>query len=388
MTTLHNSRFDVVIIGAGPAGTTCAALLARKGIPVLLCDKATFPREKICGDCINPGCWDFFNVLGVADEVASNAEHITGIKIAGRSGKVLDIPFDTHLPPKPFPPFMAIKRRNLDSLLLHRAVAEGAALCEATCIDSICFRKSDKGSWKISLRKQKTGETFSIDCALLIGADGRNSHVARLLAGSNDEKDKVKEAGSDRIGVQFTVGRTNTTASDVLMLFFDGGYGGIVDVTAGEANVAMVVTRSLARLAVTNVGSFIARTIHSNPYAQKTVPKLDVIGEIHTAFPITPRVNRRRYTSAYLIGDARHTTEPFTGEGVFFAMQDGFCIAHEVSKSLGLVDERVSIPTRNRFWRDNIFSPVLQRELMTENLLALGFRHRGLVKFASNIVFR
>ena len=303
MTTLHNSRFDVVIIGAGPAGTTCAALLARKGIPVLLCDKATFPREKICGDCINPGCWDFFNVLGVADEVASNAEHITGIKIAGRSGKVLDIPFDTHLPPKPFPPFMAIKRRNLDSLLLHRAVAEGAALCEATCIDSICFRKSDKGSWKISLRKQKTGETFSIDCALLIGADGRNSHVARLLAGSNDEKDKVKEAGSDRIGVQFTVGRTNTTASDVLMLFFDGGYGGIVDVTAGEANVAMVVTRSLARLAVTNVGSFIARTIHSNPYAQKTVPKLDVIGEIHTAFPITPRVNRRRYTSAYLIGD-------------------------------------------------------------------------------------
>ncbi len=388
MTTMHNSRFDVVIIGAGPAGTSCASLLARRGIRVLLCDKATFPREKICGDCINPGCWDFFNMLGVADEVASNAEHITGIRIAGRSGKVLDIPFKTHLPPKPFAPFMAIKRSKLDSLLLHRAVAEGATFCEATYIDSICFRKSDKGSWKISLRKQETGETLSVDCAILIGADGRNSHVARLLAGINDEKDKLKDAGSDRIGVQFTVRRTNTTASDVVMLFFDGGYGGIVGVTAGEANVAMVVTRSLARLAVTDVESFIARTFHSNPYTQKTVPKLDIIGKIHTAFPITPRVNRRQYTSAYLIGDARHTTEPFTGEGIFFAMQDGVCIAREVSKSLGLVDERASIPTRNRFWRDNIFSPVLQRELMTESLLALGSRHRGLVTLASNMVFR
>ncbi len=388
MTTLHNSRFDVVIIGAGPAGTTCAALLARSGIRVLLCDKATFPREKICGDCINPGCWDFFKLLGVADEVASNAEYVTSVKIAGRSGKVLDIPFDTLVSPMRFAPFMAIKRSDLDSLLLHRAVTEGATFCEATFVDSICFRKFDKGSWKISLRKQEAGETFSVDCATLIGADGRNSRVARLLAGIDDERDKVKEAGSDRIGVQFTVKRTNTTASDVLMFFFNGGYGGIVGVTAGEANVAMVVTRSLARLAVTDVESFIARTIQSNPYTQRTVSGLEITGGIHTAFPITPRINRRQYTSAYLIGDARHTTEPFTGEGVFFAMQDGVCAAQEVSKSLGLVDEKVSIPTRNRFWRDNIFSPVLQRELMAESLLALGFRHRGLVKLASNMVFR
>ena len=91
MQTLHA---DVVIIGAGPAGTTCAALLARKGISVLLCDKASFPREKICGDCINPRCWDFFTLLGIADEVAANSENVTGVKIAGRSGKVLDVPLN------------------------------------------------------------------------------------------------------------------------------------------------------------------------------------------------------------------------------------------------------------------------------------------------------
>jgi len=388
MTALHNSRFDVVIIGAGPAGTTCAALLARRGIHVLLCDKSKFPREKICGDCVNPGCWDSFRLLGVEDEVADNAEFIKSIKIAGRSGKVLDIPVDNNPSHTRLSPFIAIKRNVLDSILLNRAVMEGATFCESTLIDSICFRKSGKESWEIFLQKQGAGETFRVDCTTLIGADGRNSRVARLLAGFDDEKDSVKEAGSGRIGVQFTVRRTNTIDSDVLMFFFDGGYGGIVSVNAGEANVAMVVTRSLARLAFTDVESFIAKTIHSNPYAQRTNSGLEVTGEIHTAFPITPRVNRRKYPSAYLVGDARRTTEPFTGEGVFFAIQDGLRTAHLVSKSFGIVKNELSIPSRNRFWRDNVFSPVLQRESMTENLLALGLRHERLVKLASKMVFR
>ena len=388
MTELHTSHFDVVIIGAGPAGTTCAALLARSGISVLLCDKATFPREKICGDCINPGCWDFFRMLGVEDEVAAAAEYVKGIKIAGRSGKVLDIPFNNNLPHARLAPFIAMKRSILDSLLLRRAITDGATFYDATLVESIICRKSERDSWKIRLRKNESGETFDINCRTLIGADGRNSHVARLLAGINDEQDKVKEAMTDRIGVQFTVKRPNTMTSDVLMFFFDGGYGGIVGVAADEANIAMVVPRSLARLAVTDFKPFIARTIHSNPHAQQAVSGVEKTGEIHTASPITPRMNKRKYPSTYLIGDARHTTEPFTGEGVFFAMQDGFHTAREISRSLGLVDEGGSISARNRFWRDNLFSPILQRESMTETVLALGLRYRSFARLASKMVFR
>ena len=123
---------------------------------MLLCDKATFPREKICGDCINPGCWDFFKLLGVADEVASNAEYVTGIKIAGRSGKVLDIPFDTsHSPQARLAPFIAMKRSKLDSLLLRRAITDGATFCEATFIESIYLQEIRQDSWKICLTKAR-----------------------------------------------------------------------------------------------------------------------------------------------------------------------------------------------------------------------------------------
>jgi len=388
MIPMRNSRFDVVIIGAGPAGTTCAALLSRRGIRVLLCDKAAFPREKICGDCINPECWDFFKLLGVREEVTANAERISGIQIAGRSGNVLNVPVRSGLSNKTGGPFVAIKRARLDSILLRRAVVEGVTFRDATSIDSCLLEPSKNGNWEIRLRSKETGDVSNIACDTLIGADGRNSRVAKLLAGYGDERTSMKEKSSDRIGVQFTVKRTRTNTSEVFMFFFKGGYGGIVGVTPEEANVAMVVTRNLAQLAMTNFDSFVDRTIHSNQCAHQIVPELELTGEIHTAYPITPGGTERKYSCAYLIGDARRTTEPFTGEGVFFAMQDGLRTAHSILKSVGIMPGSFTPPLRSRFWRDNIFSPVLQRESMTESLLALGMRYNSLAQLASRMVFR
>jgi len=387
MNPAENSRFDVVIIGAGPAGTMCAALLARRGVHVLLCDKATFPREKICGDCVNPGCWDFFRMLGVESDIAANAEVITGIQIAGRSGKILEVPFESRST-KQCAPFVGVKRSTLDSILLQRAIREGATFCEATSIGSCSFEPSDKGHWKVCLRSHETGTTTNIVCATLIGADGRNSRVAKLLAGIGDEQVRVKENNSDRIGIQFTVKRNGTVGQNVLMFFFEGGYGGIVGVTASEANVAMVVTRRIARLAATNFENFIAMTIHENQSARRIIPKVEMTGEIHTAFPIVPQAVAQHYSSVYFIGDARRTTEPFTGEGVLFALQDGLRAAQSILKSLGIPDETIPPPLRNRFVRDNIVSPALQRESISHILLALGLRYKVLAQLAGKMVFR
>ncbi|MGA7161769.1 MAG: FAD-dependent monooxygenase [Bacteroidota bacterium] len=388
MTAMDSSHFDVVIIGAGPAGTTCASLLARKGIRVLLCDKASFPREKICGDCVNPGCWDFFGLLGISDEVAVNSENVTGIKIAGRSGKILDIPLNENLPHAGIAPFIAIKRSILDSLLLDRAIRDGAIFHGATAIESILQKRDDEGSWQICLKKKENGETFNVSCGMLVGADGRNSRVAKLLYGIEAEQKKVKEVNSDRIGVQFKVKRTCMTFSDVVMFFFGGGYGGIVGVNSVESNVAMVVSRNLARLALTDTKTLIDKTIHSNQYLCRTLNPLEIIGDIRTAFPITPRRNKRHFPSAYLIGDARHTTEPFTGEGICFAMQDGVQLAQEISKSYGFAREELRLIVRNRLWNNGIFSPILRRESSIEKIITFGIRNKGLVKLASKSVFR
>src|SRR5580700_9185265 len=60
------TEWDVTVIGGGPAGSAAAAFTARAGLRTLLIDRAIFPREKVCGDCLNPGCWEVFDQLGVA----------------------------------------------------------------------------------------------------------------------------------------------------------------------------------------------------------------------------------------------------------------------------------------------------------------------------------
>ncbi len=396
MNSLDHTHYDVVIVGAGPAGASCAALLARGGIRVLLSDKAKFPREKICGDCINPKCWDFFNLLGISDEVAASAEVVKGVMIAGQSGIVLEMQFDRPISPigrrrhaasspQKISLLIAMKRSILDSVLVNRAIIDGATFFDETVLESINREGENRGEWNARFRNNAGGDFTNVKCGILVGADGRNSRVANLLC--NDNRNSSKDLISDRIGVQFIVKRPTDLESNILMFFFQGGYGGIVGVSAKEANVAMVVTQELARLATTDFAQFILKSIHSNKHARTMIPQLELVGEFSTAFPITPRANQLHSSSAYLVGDARHTTEPFTGEGVFFAIQDGFRAARAISKSFGITNENEVLNPRNRFWVDNVFSPILQDGTWVEGLLDFGTRHKSLANFVGRRVF-
>ncbi len=362
----------------------------------MLCDKAKFPREKICGDCINPKCWDFFNLLGISSEVATNAEVVNGVKIAGQSGIVLEMPFDTSnslirkrrhgaSSSQEASPLIAMKRSTLDSILVDRAIIDGATFSDETVLESINREGGNRGEWNARFRINEGGDFINVKCGTIVGADGRNSRVANLLF--KDNRNSSKDAISDRIGVQFIVERPKNLESNILMFFFEGGYGGIVGVSAKEANVAMVVTQVLARLATTDFAQFILKSIHSNKYAMTMMPHLELVGEFSTAFPITPRANQLQSSNAYLIGDARQTTEPFTGEGIFFAMQDGLRAARAISKSFGINSENEVLNPRNRFWVDNIFSPILQEGTWVEGLLNFGSRHKSLAKFVGRRVF-
>jgi len=383
MNSLHNSHFDIVIVGAGPAGSTCAALLAREGIRVLLCDKSVFPREKICGDCINPGCWIFFELLGVTDEVARDSQIIKGVKITGRSGSILDIPFNEQLKV----PFVAMKRSKLDLLLLNRALVDGVTFSEETILESINLVDGNIGEWKIGFRKRNGGGLIYITCKILVGADGRNSRVATILAGGDKAGNKWNGSGSRRVGVQLMVKRPNEIDSNVIMFFFDGGYGGIVSVSDAEANIAMVVSPELAHLATIDHQQFISRTIHSNQYGRTIAPHLESTQAVRTASPISPRGNRVHNPAAFLIGDARHTTEPFTGEGIYFAMQDGVRSANGIAKTFGLPEVKNSMTLKSRFWIDNVFSPILRNGLWVDRLLKVGRRSGAIRKLATKAVF-
>src|SRR5712692_10546552 len=108
---------DVAIVGGGPAGSTCAAFCAAAGLRTLLLEREKFPREKVCGDCLNPACWPVLDRLGLAGRVRNFPHGILDtvefIAIGGQKVRV-DLPLGEESE-------IAIKRSLFDNLLLTRA---------------------------------------------------------------------------------------------------------------------------------------------------------------------------------------------------------------------------------------------------------------------------
>src|SRR5438132_8503389 len=108
--------FDVAVIGAGPAGSTCAAFCASNGLGVVLIERERFPREKVCGDCLNPECWPILRRLGIDQRVRASAhgtlDWVEFINL--RDGHLrIDLPRGATAE-------IAIIRRGFDCLLIDR----------------------------------------------------------------------------------------------------------------------------------------------------------------------------------------------------------------------------------------------------------------------------
>src|SRR2546423_111775 len=116
--------FDVAIVGAGPAGSSCAAFCAQAGLRVLLLERENFPREKVCGDCINASCWPVLRRLELESRVRALPHGILRtVDFIGvdRQSVSIVLPNDAEI---------AVKRSLFDDLLMSRARELGAQISQ------------------------------------------------------------------------------------------------------------------------------------------------------------------------------------------------------------------------------------------------------------------
>src|SRR2546430_4185696 len=114
--------FDVAIVGGGPAGSSCAAFCAHAGLQTIVLEREKFPREKVCGDCLNPACWPVLRRLNIGDQVRSLAHgKLDAVEFIGIGGSRIRIDL-----PQNEETEIAVKRSLFDQLLLDRARAAGA----------------------------------------------------------------------------------------------------------------------------------------------------------------------------------------------------------------------------------------------------------------------
>ncbi|MBO0696642.1 MAG: NAD(P)/FAD-dependent oxidoreductase, partial [Verrucomicrobia bacterium] len=212
--------FDVAIVGGGPAGSSCAAFCAMADLETLILERARFPREKVCGDCLNPSCWPVLERLGLAQRVLSLPHSkLTSVDFIAIDGRKVSINLPTGNDCE-----LSVKRSLFDDLLFKRARELGAQGREDTTVTALVH---DQG-WKI-----ETATRESFRARVLIGADGRNSTVARL-------RNLLPRLARERVALQAHIPLPLNFDERVVLQFLREGYSGQAPVNENELNLCLV----------------------------------------------------------------------------------------------------------------------------------------------------
>ena len=303
-------RFDVAIVGAGPAGCSSAIFLARKGYSVALLDKQLFPREKLCGDFLNPINWEIFERLGIREELLSlEHEKVRSFRITTSS-----VDATVPLPPQNgrYPFGLGLRRFLFDDLLFKLAEKEQVRVRQGVRVKNL---RRETGGWRATLGDHSSEDRLY--SRLLIGADGRNSWVAHRLGLA------APAEGSGRfVAFQLHLRGCRGINRDVQIHLFPGGYAGLVGLGGGMANLCFTMEKKLARESTT-VETVFKGNLYGNPHLKAALEASELVGEVRSVYPVyfSPR---RCYGDGFLlVGDAARVTEPVTGEGVYFALKSG-----------------------------------------------------------------
>jgi menaquinone-9 beta-reductase len=157
---------DVVIAGGGPAGSTCALLLARAGLSVTLVERAAFPRRKVCGEYLNTGAVAALDRIGVLDEVRAHAYALHGVRLVPPHAPPVELPFSDGA--------LSCERETLDAILLRAAVFAGVTVVHGRVEDVLRDHRRIDGLWV----RNENGSAYQVRARFTVGADGCGSIVA------------------------------------------------------------------------------------------------------------------------------------------------------------------------------------------------------------------
>jgi menaquinone-9 beta-reductase len=291
--------FDVAIVGGGPAGSSCAAFCAMAGLQSLVIDREKFPREKVCGDCLNPSCWPVLGRLELADRVRdlphSKLCSVAFIAIDGRE-VILDLPSGPNCE-------ISVKRSLFDDLLLRRTRELGADVREQITVTGL----SRNNDWEF---ETASGQTFH--ARILVGADGRNSTVAHLC-------NLLPRPARERVALQAHIPLPRDFGNRIVLQFLREGYSGQAPVNETQLNLCLVGTPpTISKL---------------RRWAERQF-QLPADQAWRTITPLTRSPVPSAHENLFFIGDAARVVEPFTGEGIYYALRSGELAANAIAKIL------------------------------------------------------
>ncbi len=297
---------DVLICGAGPAGSVAATMLARAGAAVLLLDRARFPRDKLCGDTINPGTVTLLNRRGLG-HVLDGALPVDGMIVSGPSGLRVEGRYHDGLQGR------AIARRDLDARLLGAAAAAGAVIDDGVVVDGAVVESSGgPPGVRGAVVKISSGRAIAVTARVVVAADGRHSRIARSLGLSWHPSSPRRWA----VGAYFEGVSGLTTCGE--MHIRTDRYIGVAPLPGGLANACVVTTRCPALRAPERL---LLESLHADRELAGRFARARLVAPPVCIGPLAVESRVPGTRGLLLAGDAAGFVDPMTGDGLRFALR-------------------------------------------------------------------
>jgi flavin-dependent dehydrogenase len=322
---------DVLICGAGPAGAIAALVLARAGVRVRLLDRARFPREKLCGDSLNPGALGILARLGISS-AAEGGVPIAGMIVTGETGvRVTGLYGDGVLG-------RTLRRAALDAALVNLAAGAGADVEDGVLVRELVRDGHRVVGIEVAGRD---GRPLRLDAPITIAADGAHSRLARSLGlARHAPRPRRWAVGSyfECVGGMSQFGEMHVRNEH---------YIGIAPLPGGLTN-ACVVSANLRALA--RPEALLDNTLRMDPLLRDRFGHAVRVTRPHCLGPLAVDSSACGVPGLLLAGDAAGFIDPMTGDGLRFAMRGAELAADETLRALehGGADSHVRLAAARR----------------------------------------
>jgi len=330
----YDYKTDVLIAGAGPAGASTSIFLSKEKINHIIIDKASFPRDKICGDAMSAKT---VGMLKRLDEnwqqhfIANKNKSIisTGIQFIASDNTCLDIPFNLKTVDENNPPGFVSKRVDFDNNLFNLVASPYANIMSHTSIEDIAY--ADDG---LVVKIKQEGKEKTIFAKMIVGAEGRGSLIAKKLAKHTVEA-KHYSAGI-RAYYSNVAGLHKENYIELHFLKeMQPGYFWIFPLPNGQANVGMGMLSSAVSSQKANLKQLMQDAIDKHPVIKERFKNATLQSKVEGwGLPLGSKKRSISGERFLLTGDAGSLIDPFTGEGIGNAMVSGLVAARQIKKAL------------------------------------------------------
>ncbi len=322
MSTTIPTRTDVLVVGAGPAGSAAAAWAARHGREVVLVDAAEFPRDKTCGDGLTPRAVHELEQLGLGDWLRKHPVN-QGLRAHG-FGQTLLLPW----PGGSLPSWgSAVARTELDDRLRDEALDSGALGIDGARVVDVAVDRGRVRGVTLERGKGEDKECVELGCDWLVVADGVRSPVGKMLGREWHRETVYGVAG--RAYVRSGMADDPWISSHLELRGEEGdvlsGYGWIFPLGEGEVNIGV------GTLATAKRPANLALRPLMHHYAEQRRDEFQLDGDLRAPtsalLPMGGAVSNVAGPNWALIGDAAGCVNPLNGEGIDYGLETGRLVA-------------------------------------------------------------